>query len=37
LRLGLPILDIGRGRPQQGGIVIEASEPDIALAAEQGA
>jgi hypothetical protein len=37
LRLGSPILDIGRGRPQQGGIVIEASEPGIALAAEQGA
>jgi hypothetical protein len=35
LRLGSPILDISRGRPQQGGIVIEASEPGIALAAEQ--
>ena len=37
LCLGSPILDIGGGRPQQGGIVIEASEPGIALAAEQGA
>jgi hypothetical protein len=33
--LGPPLLEVVRGRPQQRGIIAEASDPEIALAAKQ--